>query len=58
MRLWIYGVCGVAVSVALMGLWRRLTLPLGGPPGGGVEAWWQTPRGAGSVEAEDWARWT
>ena len=58
MRLWVYGVCGLVLSAGLVGLWRWSESRLGGPPGGGVEAWWQTPRGAGSVEAEDWARWT
>jgi hypothetical protein len=58
MRLWVYGVCGLVLSAGLVGLWRWSESRLGGPPGGGVESWWQTPRGAGSVEAEDWARWT
>jgi hypothetical protein len=24
------------------------------PPGGGVEQWWATPRGAGGVEHDEW----
>ena len=58
MRLWLYGVCGLAVSAGLVGLWRWSEPRPVGPPGGGGEQWWRPPRGAGVGEAEDWARWT
>jgi hypothetical protein len=44
---------------ALWAVWRWTRPRPIEPPGGGVQKWWTTPRGAGSVEHEEWlTTWT